>query len=43
MFYSGLLSPVRAVVSGPAGFNGAARTILEQCGVDSDNMTILTS
>ena len=35
--------PRRVVVSGPAGFNGAARGLLEQCGVEADAVTILSA
>ena len=35
--------PCRVVVSGPAGFNGAVREMLVQCGVDMEMCTILSA
>ena len=38
-----LRHPVRVVVSGPAGFNGAVKEMLVQCGVDTAMITILSA
>ena len=35
--------PCRVVVSGPGAFNDAARQFLEDCGVNSDMVTILAA
>ena len=38
-----LHTPLRVVVSGPAGFNGAARAMLEEMGVEAEAITILSA
>ena len=35
--------PCRVVVSGPAGFNGAVKEMLAQCGTDMEMVTILSA
>ena len=35
--------PYRVVVSGPAGYNGAVKKMLENCGVEADAITILSA
>jgi hypothetical protein len=39
----GASPPCRVVVSGPAGFNGAVKAMLGQCGVDKDMITVLSA
>ena len=38
-----LPKPLRIVVSGPAGYNGAAKSMLQELGVEAEAITILSA